>query len=59
MKIQSMNLKYWSLKKMYKKKKKKKIEYRVGPPVSKKTLLKQLAKKRHLKLIINDGKKLN
>jgi len=54
-----MNLKYRSLKKMYKKKKKKKIEYRVGPPVSKKTLLKQLVKKRHLKLIINDGKKLN
>jgi hypothetical protein len=41
------------------KKQKKKIQYRIGPAVPKKQLLKQLAKKRHLKLIINDGKKLN
>ena len=44
---------------MYKKKKKKQVQYRIGPAVPKKTLLKQLEKKRHLKLIINDGKKLN
>ena len=42
-----------------KKQKKKKVKFRVGPPVDKKILLKQLAKKHHLKLIINDGKKLN
>jgi len=44
---------------MYKKKKKKKIEYRVGPPVSKKNLLKQLVKKRHLKLVRLEGRKLH
>ena len=44
---------------MTKKQKKKKVKFRVGEPVPKEILLKQLAKKRHLKLIINDGKKLN
>ena len=39
-------------------KKKKRVQYRIGPAVPKKILLKQLAKKRHLKLIINDGKNM-
>ena len=41
------------------KKQKKKIQYRIGPAVPKKTLLKQLAKKRHLKLVRSEGKKLH
>jgi|TARA_B100000959_G_scaffold72215_1_gene76610 hypothetical protein len=41
------------------KKKKKKIQYRIGPAVPKKQLLKQLEKKRHLKLVRSEGKKLH
>ena len=45
---------------MNKKKKKKKVKFGfIGPPVSKDMLLQQLQKQRHLKLIINYGKKLN
>jgi len=40
-------------------KKKKKVKFRIGPPVPKEELLKQLAKKKHLKLIRSDGTKLN
>jgi len=42
-----------------KKKNQKKIQYRIGPAVPKEKLLQQLQKKRHLKLIVNYGKKLN
>lgn len=39
--------------------KKKKVKFRIGPPVPKEKLLKQLAKKKHLKLIRSGGTKLN
>ena len=39
--------------------KKKKSIFRVGPPVPKKILLQQLAKKKHLKLVRSGGTKLN
>ena len=42
-----------------KKQKKKKVQFRIGPPVPKEKLLQQLQKKRHLKLIVNYGKKLH
>ena len=41
------------------KQKKKKVQFRIGPPVPKKQLLKQLAKQRHLKLVRSEGKKLH
>ena len=40
-------------------KKKKKIKFRIGPPVPKEILLKELKKKRHLKLATANGTKLN
>ena len=45
---------------MKKQRKKKKVQFGfIGPPISKDMLLQQLQKKRHLKLIVNLGKKLN
>ena len=42
------------------KKQKKKVQFRIGPPVPKEQLLKDLEKKRHLKLVRNNfGKKLH
>ena len=40
-------------------KKKKKIQYRVGPPIPKEKLLQNLKKKKYLKLVRNCGLKLN